>query len=94
LTVLSFSDILGFVLKQAQRSREAAMKKILVVALIVVSVIVLIGVTKDLALGSIVSFASSNILGAPVKIGGLSVGIFKQSVHIKDLKVYQPKGFP
>lgn len=70
------------------------MKKIFVIALIVVLALAAIGIFKDQAIGSVVSFAASNVLGAPVKIGGLSLGILKQSIRIRDLKVYQPKGFP
>ncbi len=70
------------------------MKKIMLVALIVILALGVIGVVKDQAIGSIVGAVSSSVLGAPVKIGGLSIGILKQSIRIRDLRVYQPKGFP
>src|SRR5690348_14824184 len=50
--------------------------------------------TKDFLIKTAVKVGASKVLGTPVHIGGLSFGIFKQSVRIKDLRVQNPQGFP
>lgn len=75
-------------------AREESMDKKLKIAIIVVIVLFALGVIKDQIVKSVVAIAACDITGAPVKIGGLSIGIFKQRVRIKDFKIYNPKGFP
>jgi uncharacterized protein involved in outer membrane biogenesis len=36
----------------------------------------------------------SHAWGTEVHIDGFSLGVFKPGVHIRELKVYNPKGFP
>ncbi|HOW35244.1 MAG TPA: AsmA family protein [Candidatus Omnitrophota bacterium] len=68
--------------------------KILNIALIVAVVLFAAGQVKDLAVKSIVTTVASSITGAPIHIGGFSLGVIRPAVHIKDFKMYNPKGFP
>lgn len=53
----------------------------------------LLGVIKDGIIKQAVTIAVSRVTGAPVRIGGLSLGVFNQTVKISGLKIYNPKGF-
>jgi len=53
-----------------------------------------VGIVKDQVMRVAVTIGVSKTSGAPVSIGGLSVGIIKPSLRIKDFKMYQPKGYP
>lgn len=65
--------------------------KILVICLIVIAIF---GLVRDFALKSIIGSVVGGVIGAPVKIGGLSLSIIKQTVRIRNLRIYNPKGFP
>jgi hypothetical protein len=70
------------------------MKKIfLIVGIVIVSLFIL-SVAKDFAIKSAVTIGATNVLGTPVHIDSLSLGILRQSVRIKGFKMYQPKGYP
>lgn len=69
------------------------MKKINKTLIIVAISIFAIGIAKDQIIKSIVTVAATEIVGAPVHIDGLSLGIFKQSVKISGFRIYNPKGF-
>ena len=66
-------------------------KKILVIILVV---LVVLGVTKNFLIKSIVTAAASQVVGAPVHIDSFGFGIFKQSVRIKGFTLFNPPGFP
>jgi len=66
-------------------------QKILVV--IVVGLFAL-SVFKDVLIKTAVTSIGSSVIGAPLKIGGLGLGILTQKVRIKNLKLYNPPGFP
>jgi hypothetical protein len=70
------------------------MKKIFIISLIIVVFVSALAVTKDQIIKNIVAYGASKVIGARVDIGGFSMGIFKQSVQIRDLKVFNPEGFP
>ena len=67
------------------------MKKNIRVAIIVVIVLFALSLIKDLVIKSVVAGVATQVTGAKVDIGGLSLGI--NSVRIKDLKMYNPPGF-
>ena len=66
------------------------MKKILIY--VVVGLFVL-GIVKDQIVRIAATVVVSQVTGAPCRIGGLSLGIFSQSMRITGFKLYQPKGF-
>lgn len=70
------------------------MKKIFKILAIIVVIVVLVCLVRDLILKSVIGTVASSVLGAPVKIGGFSLGIIAQTVKIRDLRVYNPPGFP
>ena len=70
------------------------MNKISKVFIGIAIVLVALAFAKDFVIKMVVEAGASKVLGAPVHIGGVSVGLFKQSVRIKDLRVGNPSGFP
>ncbi|MGE5280209.1 MAG: AsmA family protein [Deltaproteobacteria bacterium] len=70
------------------------MKKTLVVIGIVIFGIISLALVKDQFLRFAVSRATTAVTGAPTKIRVFSLSLIKQSLHIKDFKMYNPKGFP
>ncbi len=70
------------------------MNKKLRLFLIVLAVLAAFSVVRDMALGMIISSVASNVVGAPVRMGGFSLGLMRQSVDIRDLRIYNPPGFP
>ena len=70
------------------------MKKIHKILIGIIVVLFLLGMLKDFIIKSTVEVVASQVLGASVHIKGMSVGIFKQSVRIKGLRVDNPAGFP
>ncbi len=68
--------------------------RLLRIAIIAVLSFVFLGVVKNPLAGLIVSGVSSKVVGAPVKIGGFSLGIFRPAVRIKNFRLYNPKGYP
>ena len=67
------------------------LRKILVIVVIVVFGL---GLLKDQLVRIIINTSAESIVGAPVHIDGLSFGLFKQSIRIKGIKMYNPPGFP
>lgn len=70
------------------------MQKIPKILVGILIVLVVLGVAKNFLIKSIVTVAASSVVGAPVHIDGFGFGIFKQAVHIKGFKLYNPSGFP
>jgi len=70
------------------------MKKLLFIAVILTLCFIALGIVKNPLIKSVVTVSASKVVGAPVRIGGFSLGIFKQAVRIKDFTMYNPKGFP
>ena len=66
------------------------MKKI---ALIILVILVAIGFSKDFLLKISVEKGAEIATGLPLKIGSFHLGVFNGRVDIKDLKVYNPKGY-
>ncbi len=69
-------------------------KNKLVLLGVIVLVVLGFGVLKDPLIKSVVSVVGSQIVGAPVHIDTLSVGVLKQSIRMSGMKMYNPKGFP
>ncbi|UCD15944.1 MAG: hypothetical protein JSV34_02525 [Candidatus Omnitrophota bacterium] len=70
------------------------MKKWQKILIIVVAVILGLGIIKNPVVKTIVTAGASHVMGARVRIMSFAVGVFKQGVRIKGLKVYNPRGFP
>lgn len=64
--------------------------------ILILLVVLVLGfcLARDFLIKSIIGSVASNITGAPVSIGGLSLSIIKQSIRISDFKMYNPEGFP
>ncbi|MGE5197860.1 MAG: AsmA family protein [Deltaproteobacteria bacterium] len=69
------------------------MKKIFIIIAIIVVVLIVLGIARDQIIKSAITIVATQITGAPVHIGGLSLGILSQSVRMSDFKMYNPKGF-
>lgn len=69
-------------------------KKLVILGLIVVAGIILLGIVKDSLIKSVVTAGTTKVIGAPVKIDGFSLSVFKQAVRIKGFRIYNPKGYP
>jgi uncharacterized protein involved in outer membrane biogenesis len=63
------------------------------VVIAVVAGLFILGIFKDQAIKTVVSAVSSNVTGAKTEISGFSLGLLTQSVRIRGLRVYNPKGF-
>ncbi len=70
------------------------MKKIFRLVIIIIAILLVIGFAKDLIIRTAVSAVAEQITGTKVHIGGLSLGIFRQSVRINNFIIYNPSGFP
>ncbi|MFH1441390.1 MAG: hypothetical protein ABIH18_05065 [Candidatus Omnitrophota bacterium] len=70
------------------------MKKIVIISISVVIILFFVIAAKNQIINTIVSIAAKKVIGADVRIGSLSFGIFKHRVVINNLKVYNPTGFP
>lgn len=70
------------------------MNKYYKIILCIVLGLLTLGFAKDLVIKTVVEIGASQVLGAPVHIQGMSVGVFKQSVRIKGLRVSNPSSFP
>ncbi|MBF0523161.1 MAG: hypothetical protein HQL24_08920 [Candidatus Omnitrophica bacterium] len=70
------------------------MKKKLVLVLIVLACVTVFCLVRDIVIKNVATAVTSDIVGAPVHIGGLSLSIVRQSIKITDFKMYSPKGFP
>jgi len=70
------------------------MKKKLTIVLISFIALIVFCVTRDLVIKEVVTVATSNVVGAPIHIGGFSLSILRQSVKITNFKMYSPREFP
>ena len=70
------------------------MKKYQKILIIVFAVMIGMVVLKDTLIKSTITMVGSSVLGAPVKIKKFSFRAITQKVHIKEMVVYNPKGFP
>jgi hypothetical protein len=70
------------------------MNKFIKPLLIIAAVIVTLSFTRDFILKSLITNVGSNIVGAPIRMGGFSMSLVRQSIKITDFKMYNPPGFP
>jgi len=70
------------------------MKKILIILGIVALSIVALAFAKDQILRGVIASTTTAVTGAPTKIDHFALRVFKNSVHIKGFKMYNPEGFP
>ncbi|MBF0122459.1 MAG: hypothetical protein HQL21_03485 [Candidatus Omnitrophica bacterium] len=70
------------------------MKKPWAIVCIVVGLLVVLGPGKDLVIRSAVIVAAKAVAGVDVKMGYFSLSLMGQSVKIRDVRVYNPEGFP
>jgi hypothetical protein len=70
------------------------MKKKLISALIFLVIVTAFCAVRDFVIKEIATSITSDTVGAPVHIGGLSLSVIRQSIKITRLKIYNPKGFP
>lgn len=69
------------------------MKKIIVILAVVIIGLFLLGIVRDQIIKTTISTVATQITGAKVTINDFSLSIFRQSVRIRGLKLYNPKGF-
>ncbi|MDD5423134.1 MAG: hypothetical protein WC592_04050 [Candidatus Omnitrophota bacterium] len=69
------------------------MKKIITIAAVVLVVVFVAAFTKDAVIKMSVEKGVELVMGLKLNIGGLSVGILRPIVHIKNLKLLNPPGF-
>ena len=67
------------------------MKKIVIVIIVIFLALI---VLKDFIIQGAISHVGSNVLGAPVEIGSFGWNLFTQKIHIRNLRVLNPPGFP
>ncbi|MDD5432110.1 MAG: hypothetical protein PHO70_03885 [Candidatus Omnitrophica bacterium] len=65
----------------------------MLIAIIIIAFLC-IAVGKDILVKSATTVVASSIAGAPVNIGWMSLGIFRQGVRIDNFKMYNPDNFP
>lgn len=70
------------------------MKKSIAVIAIVISALLCIAFLRDAIIKHILSATITNITGSKTEIGNLSLSLLKQNIRIKNLKIYNPEGFP
>lgn len=69
------------------------MKKPIVVAVVVIAVLLAVSVVKDVAIKTAVEKGAEFVTGLRLTTSGFNVGILRSIVSIKNLKLYNPKGF-
>ncbi len=72
----------------------SGIKKLAVVLLIVAGLVLVVNKFKDQFVRSAVAFGISQATGSKTTIGGFAFHLFKQTVRIRDLTIYNPPGFP
>ena len=70
------------------------MKKWQSILIVVAVALIGLGIVKNILVQTAISAFGSKIVGAPIRIGVFSIGFITQKVHIRDLKLYNPPGFP
>ncbi len=68
-------------------------KKLINIVIIVLAVMLVLGVTKDVLLKVSIEKGTEVVTGLKLDIKSLRVGVVKTLIEIKDLKLYNPKGY-
>lgn len=69
------------------------MKKLITVAVVVVAMLVAAAMVKDAAIKAAVEKGAEMVTGLRLTMSGFNAGILRSIVNIRDLKLYNPKGF-
>jgi len=70
------------------------MKKVRIILLAIIILLIALGVFKGPLIKSVVTLGVTQVMGTPVHIDSFAFGIFKPTVRIKGLKIYNPEKFP
>lgn len=70
------------------------MKKKLKILIVLIIVLLVIGLLKDQIIKTIVIASIEKTVGTKTSIAGFSLSLFKQTVEMKEFKMYNPAGFP
>ncbi|MFA6282397.1 MAG: hypothetical protein WCY05_07875, partial [Candidatus Omnitrophota bacterium] len=70
------------------------MKKIVNMLLVVAVIVFVLLLAKDFIIKASVEKGVEVVTGLKLNIGSFNVGIFKPAIHIKNLKLFNPGGFP
>jgi hypothetical protein len=74
--------------------REELMQKKIIVLILAVVIVFSFCIVRDLLIKSLIGTVASSVTGAPVEVGGLSLGIMRQAIKISNFRMYNPQGFP
>ena len=70
------------------------MKQIIKIIVLAVVVLIVLSTVKNTIAQTLISGAISSAVHAPVQIGSTHVGLIAAKIDIKNLRVYNPSGFP
>lgn len=70
------------------------MKKWHKILLIITLILIGLVIVKDQLIKATINTVGSSVVGAPLKVGKFSLGLFSQKISLKDIKLYNPEGFP
>lgn len=70
------------------------MKKGQKIGLIIAAVVLGLGLVKNSLIKAAVQLGAKTVVGTPVTVEKLSIGLLNQKIRIKNFKVYNPDGFP
>jgi uncharacterized protein involved in outer membrane biogenesis len=70
------------------------MKKLITIIGVIIIFLIAAVIFKDQLIKTAITTGATNVVGAPVKIKKFSLGIFNQTIRIKDFKIFNPEGFP
>jgi len=70
------------------------MKNFFIIIIAVIIGLFLINVVRDQIIRGIATVAVTKVIGAPVHINNLSLGLMRQTVRLSGFRIYNPKDFP
>ena len=70
------------------------MKRLGPILLVIVVVLVVISFFRDFIIKEGIGIGIKSVLGSEGRVGNFSMSLLGQKVRIKDLKIYNPEGFP
>ncbi len=78
---------------QTKSLKEKTRKLLIILGGVLISLLVL-AMAKDFIIKSVISAVATHLTGARIGMRAFSFGIFRQSIRIRDFRMYNPKGFP
>lgn len=70
------------------------MKKLFILIVFLTVAAVVFGVFKDSIVKSLVQAGAAQVTGSDVSIGSFSFDLFEQKIRLRNLKIFNPQGFP